>query len=249
MTRQTKDIGLFLFLAFFLPFLCVYAQSIVDNMTINFILYGIQAASPTIATIFILRKNREGKAFLMDMFHKDTCLISVGLPALIACATMFIAKLLYGVLFQIEFTLGDISFSQLLIISWAFIAEEWGWRGYLEPALQRNGKKKWQAPCIVGVIWCLWHYHFFIMNAMQIPILVFFISCIMESYIYSWLMDATKNNLISAMTYHFLWNLCIHIFAINPIDNQGDVLPYIILVALEFFVILFFYANQKNKES
>lgn len=39
--------------------------------------------------------------------------------------------------------------------------------------------------------------------------------------------------MISAMIYHFAWNLFIHIFAINPTDNKGNSLPYIILAVLE----------------
>ena len=35
------------------------------------------------------------------------------------------------------------------------------------------------------------------------------------------------------MMYHFAWNLLIHIMAINPVENNGNIFPYIILNILE----------------
>ena len=39
------------------------------------------------------------------------------------------------------------------------------------------------------------------------------------------------------MLYHFAWNLFVHVFAINPNDNGGNALPYIILVVLEILIV------------
>ena len=102
-------------------------------------------------------------------------------------------------------------------------------------------------PAIVGVIWCLWHYHYFMFGGMDVPIVWFFLSCIVESYIYSYLLDLTDNNLISAMIYHFAWNLFIHVFAINPNDNRGNTLPYIILVVLEIVIGFLLSLTVKKK--
>lgn len=126
-----------------------------------------------------------------------------------------------------------------------FKAEEIGLRGYLEPLLKINHIYKQIIPCIVGMIWCLWHYHYFLQKGTDVPVLLFLISCIIESYIYSFLMRCTDNNIISAMTYHFSWNLFLHIFALNPSDNNGNIFPYIILSILEILVMLLFW-NIKN---
>ena len=58
----------------------------------------------------------------------------------------------------------------------------------------------------------------------------------------------TDNNLVSAMLYHFAWNLFIHVFAINPNDNGGNSLPYIILVILEIVIGLLLLGAVKQKE-
>ena len=76
---------------------------------------------------------------------------------------------------------------------------------------------------------------------------VIFFSCIIESYIYSYLIGVTDNNIVSAMTYHFVWNLLVHIVAINPADNNGNIFPYIILVVLETLALFAFWSVRKAK--
>ena len=50
-------------------------------------------------------------------------------------------------------------------------------------------------------------------------------------------MSVTKHNIVSAMIYHFAWNLLINVTAISPVDNNGSLFPYIILVILEVLVL------------
>lgn len=58
-------------------------------------------------------------------------------------------------------------------------------------------------------------------------------------------MNISGNNIVSAMTYHFAWNLLIHIVALNPDQNNGSIFPYIILVILETLVLLIFCSVRK----
>lgn len=245
--KEYKSLILFLFISFLLPFAAITAQKMISNNLICFVLYGMQAAAPTISAIIVLCLNKKVKIYFTQMFRKENLRMAIILPIIIACTTMILAKIIFCVLFGRDFILGSISIVQFIIILWALFAEEIGWRGYLEPLLKTYGVHEWIVPCIVGVIWCLWHYHFFIQNGIEVPIPLFFISCIIESYIYSFLMDVTRNNIVSAMTYHFMWNLLIHILAINPIDNSGNIIPYIILVGLEVLVLLVFWSIRKVK--
>ena len=148
---------------------------------LKFVFYGIQAASPTIAALIVLRISGTCKEFGVKYFHFKHLLKASVLPVLIACFTMFMAKLIFCFVEKIDFTIGSVSAVQFVIILWALIAEEIGWRGYL--------------------------------------------------------LDLTDNNLVSAMLYHFAWNLFLHVFAINPNDNGGNALPYIILVFLEILIV------------
>lgn len=245
MRTQYKYLTLFLLIAFLIPLICIVAQTIISNNFIRFIFYGIQAASPTISAIITLYFQKD-KTSLIKMFSKKHLKMAIFLPIVIACMTMFLAKLIFCMLFKINFTFGHISIIQFIIISWTFIAEEIGWRGYLEPLLKINHIYKQIIPCIVGMIWCLWHYHYFLQKGIDVPVLLFLISCIIESYIYSFLMRCTDNNIISTMTYHFAWNLFLHIFAVNPSDNNGNIFPYIILNILETLVMLLFWNIKKT---
>lgn len=247
MKKQDRNIVIFLFITFLLPLLSISIQSIIDNSSIHFILYGIEAASPTIAVIAVLTVNRNVNKFFQEMFHTKRLAMALFLPIVVAGSTMFLAKLIFSFLFHINFAFGKISFMQLIVILWALVAEELGWRGYLEPCLKERVRFKRMVPFLVGIIWCLWHYHYFLIDGMQVPILLFLISCVVESYLYSYLMKCTNNNLVSAMTYHFAWNLFVHIFAVAPIDNNGNAFPYMILILLEALMLMIFYLTGKKR--
>lgn len=238
--RDYKNLILFLLISFLLPFVSIVLQGMISNEGICFVLYGIQAAAPTISAIIVLCLDKKMKKYFIEMFCREHLRIAVILPLILAGTTMILSKMIFCTLSGRSLTFGSISITQFIIILWALLAEEIGWRGYLEPLLKELGVHKWVAPCIVGIIWCLWHYHFFLQNGMKVPILLFFISCIIESYIYSFLMNITNNNIVSAMIYHFAWNLMIHIAALNPDCNNGSIFPYIILVILETLVLFIF---------
>lgn len=241
MDKGSKMI-LFLLITFLLPLISIALQKMATNSAIQFILYGIQAASPSIAAIVVLVINGRCKEFFVKVFHTRHLAMSLMIPCVISCATMFLSKIIFSVWFNVDFALGCISGTQFIIILWALIAEEIGWRGYLEMLLRKEIARSWLVPFVVGIIWCLWHYHYFLINGVQVPILLFLFSCVIESYIYSFLMDCTEGNLISAMTYHFTWNLMLHLFAVNPSDNHGSIVPYEILAVLEVVVLLFFWS-------
>lgn len=181
------------------------------------------------------------------MFRKEYLRRAIFLPLIVACVTMILAKLVFCVLFKTDFGLKSISAVQLVMVIWTLFAEEIGWRGYLEPLLIKIGVSKRVVSGIVGMIWCLWHYHYFIQGSIQVPVWLFFISCIIESYIYSFLMCITRSNIISSMIYHFAWNFFIHIVAINPVDNSGNIFPYFIMVILEAFMVFIFWNIRRIK--
>lgn len=248
--RQCKNLLLFLSITFLIPIISVYLQILTKNSIIKFILYGMEAAAPSIAAIIIIAKNKNFGSFFTENFRTKRILAACILPVIITFTTMFLAKIIACFFLKEHFALGSISITQAIIILWAFIAEELGWRGYLQTFLCKQMKKPYLAPFIVGSIWCLWHYHYFLFGEMQVPLVWFFIGCIVESYIYSWLLNWSDHNLLSSMIYHMAWNLFIHVFAINPVDNRGNTLPYIVLgvVEIQICFLLFFLRKVKTKE-
>ena len=127
--KKYSNLVLFLVIAFLLPFVCVIAQTIISNEFICFILYGIQAAAPTISAIAVVYMNGKGNTFWANMFHKKHLWRAVILPVMIAGVTMFLAKTIFCFWVGREFTLGSLPAVQFIMIAWALLAEEIGWRG------------------------------------------------------------------------------------------------------------------------
>ena len=242
----------YMVIAFILPFICVVLQNSIKNDIADFLLYGIQAASPSIAAIVEI-KFFEKKRF-EDYFNINISKRAIIVPLLAACVTMMFSKIIYAVIVGDSIIISGLSVKRWIIVLWAFIAEEAGWRGFLEPSLRTIIKKSSLAVFITGIIWSCWHYHYFIQNGIEIPILLFVVGAVAESFIYSYLLMFTNRNLLSAMTYHFSWNLFLHLFLINPGYNNGSLIPYIVVVIFEIVIVLimFFITGSKwnivNKE-
>lgn len=246
--KKWIKLAIYLIIAFILPLIYVVMRISPEGNVAGFIAYGIVAASPTIAAVIVFILNRELKDALSGLFQKKYIIRAIILPIIITCLTMLICKLLYCLVFKGSFSLNSVTGAQIIIISWALIAEEIGWRGFLEPHLRKMSIPKVVAPAVVVVVWSLWHYYLFLQGRMDAPIVWFFVGCIVESYIYSSLMRMTGGNIVSAMMYHFMWNLMLHICAINPSDNGGSTLPYMILILLEIPVgIILIIAKRRIK--
>ena len=247
MSKTTK-LTLFILISFLLPMAALFLQSRITNDTVNLLLFGVQAASPSIAAFAVLLLSKEVRPHFKVIFQKAHITAVIVVPVLIASITMLISKSVYCIVWGKEFSLGNISVTKWLILLWALVAEELGWRGYLEPFLQEMKIKKWVIPCVVGIIWGLWHYHYFIQGRIDVPLLLFCAGCIIESYIYSILVSNTKN-VLSAMIYHFSWNLMVNLFMINPSDNGGNIIPYTLVIILETVGIIIYGLYRRNKES
>ena len=71
----------------------------ISNNFINFFLYGIQAATPTISAIIVLSLDKKIKIHFSKIFKKEHLQLSIILPVTIASITMMGAKIIFCVLF------------------------------------------------------------------------------------------------------------------------------------------------------
>jgi len=98
------------------------------------------------------------------------------------------------------------------------LGEEFGWRGYLLPALQsRVGALSTSA--IVGAIWAAWHLPLFWMPSQflsQIPFPLFLVSLVGLSIIYTWLSNSTRGNLLLAILLHTMLNVTTNLWQAVP---------------------------------
>lgn len=236
-SKDTRTIVSFTAIAFLLPLLCILAMmyyTYTKNPTMNFILYGVEAASPSIAAIVVIRvlEGRKGiTEFFLINFNPKMKTITVLAPVLIAFVIMFTTKVIACVFTNTLFQINHLSIEKLIIILWAFLAEEVGWRAFLHKKLMKT-IPEFVVPAIVGLIWSAWHYHFFIIGSINVPIVWFVAGCIADSYIYLFLLKLSRGNILIAMLYHMSANLFLNVFSINPDMNEGSVVPYVISVLM-----------------
>lgn len=230
--RGKYDIAFFMLYAFGIPLICIVLMTYIPLFQygiLQFILYGIEAASPSLAAIIMSSKERGFKGvkqFLIEKYHLNLntklCFIGFCIPVILLTLT----KLLTYVTPYNNTFITIPSFKKVIIITWALVAEELGWRGYLQDKIEeRYGDKA--TPFIIGSIWTLWHYHFFLTGTMDVPIVFFIYGCILESYGYYIITKLAKGNILPASLWHFAGNLFINLYLINPEWNGGSIVPYI----------------------
>ena len=108
MKDHTK-VSVFIIIAFILPLVLAALQYPLENEMLSFVLYGIQAASPTVSAVIILDINRELKEKCSELLSRKNTIKAVVYPVAIVCLTMFLSKLIFCLLFGAEFEMGRLS--------------------------------------------------------------------------------------------------------------------------------------------
>lgn len=250
---RNYNIIVFILYAFSIPTICIVSMKYIPACkqgVLQLILYGIEAASPSLAAIMVVLQ-REGasglKESIIDKYKNGIsfklCLFGFLAPAMI----LTVAKLVtYLTPYNNEFITMPNS-KKMITLFWALIAEELGWRGYLQNEIEHKCGSK-ITPFIVGVIWALWHYHFLLSGTMDIPIILFTYGCIAESYGYYVITKLSNGNIIPASLWHFTGNLFFNLYLLNPNWNGGSIVPYIIVNLLYVSYIIIFICFRKRKD-
>ena len=89
-----ENLLIFLIIAFILPLIMVFTRREVSNAGIDLVMYGIQAASPSIAAIAVFLLNRELRSAFSRLFRADHLMTAIALPVILVCAVMLSAKLI-----------------------------------------------------------------------------------------------------------------------------------------------------------
>jgi hypothetical protein len=108
--------------------------------------------------------------------------------------------------------------------------EEFGWRGFALPLLQRRFAPVW-AGLIIGVVWGFWHTPAFLLSGTQQSawsFTPFFIGCIAISMIATALFNASRGSILLAAVFHFQ--------LMNPI--WPDAQPYDTFILVFLAVVL-----------
>lgn len=230
-----KYITLFLLFSFGIPVIYVFlikSFRVFQSGTPNFILFGIAASAPTISAFIvtsIVDGYRGHKAFLKKCYRDNLKSSYIVIALLLPTIVLIFAKLTSLHFVDVTPFITGFSFKKFVIIFWALIAEELGWRGFLQEKLEKSFGCM-GTPFVLGCIWALWHSYSFFVGTQSAPMILFVLGCIAESYSYYWLSRKSKGNCIPASIWHFTGNLWFNLLLINPEHNQGSMAPYLFYV-------------------
>jgi uncharacterized protein len=173
---------------------------------------------PGIAGLLMLlffRKDKHSIKFEFQRGQIKQYLLSIAFPILITGV---------GIAFYV-LVLNGISVSQLtlfpsvvLIGSTLFgaIGEEIGWRGYLQPTLNKKMNLFWSS-LVVAALWAPWHVGNF---AYGLEFAIGFILAILGyTFFISYLIKDTKFNLVIAILFHWIINLANSVVPISTLTT------------------------------
>jgi membrane protease YdiL (CAAX protease family) len=103
------------------------------------------------------------------------------------------------------------------------VGEEYGWRGYLQPALQARWPPL-SAALVVGAVWAAWHAPLFLDPAAVqsgIPPLAFLALDIGASVLLAWAYNSTAGSLVIVVLAHAATNVSLGAITLNLPDSHS----------------------------
>ena len=208
-----------------------------------------------------LSRNNEGKGILM-------VLLFVGLYMLRTIGPVFIEAAITKTMPQTLASFGDLvqnrmfwlsivslPFNYILTII-AFLGEEYGWRFYLQPIMQKKFGMK-LGVILLGVVWGLWHtpvdLFFYTEDSAPQMLVGQIITCVFIGIFFGFVYLKT-NNIWICVCMHFLNNNLIPIFtgtfSADVLTNQHVPWVYLIEILLIDIVVfgLFIFAKEYKKK-
>lgn len=173
--------------------------------------------TPSVVGMVLHRRYLGKNAFILDMKERLNFGFNKGWLIGIPLYFFSTAGLTYGLMrvldqrFQLENTpdllMMPLFFLQILFFGGA-LGEEFGWRGFAQPRLQRL-LNPIMTSLILGSIWSLWHLPlFFIVGTVQenIPLWQFMLQNTVITFYYTWLYKKSRGNLWLMIYLHTIAN-------------------------------------------
>lgn len=128
-------------------------------------------------------------------------------------------------------TLAIANFGLVLLVGGP-LGEEFGWRGYLTPALTR--RMNWRmASLLIGIVWGVWHLPLFVLAGTvqsQMAIPVFLVNVLAGAVLFGWLFERSGGSLLPALVLHTSLNAWAGLLAIVPTAETQR--PYLLVTGL-----------------
>jgi membrane protease YdiL (CAAX protease family) len=180
------------------------------QLTGNHPLFYLAVYSPAIAAFILVARNSGtaglrrflGRALLWRCSAAWYAFLIIGIPLIFICGSAFRGNLLTE---PFPFASMHSVFAALVLAAIKGPMEEFGWRGFALPLLQRKLAPLW-AGLILGVIWGLWHLPAFLLSGTQQSewsFTAFFAGCLAISVIATALFNQSHGSILLSAFFHF----------------------------------------------
>lgn len=196
-----------------------------DGLTLLHI--GVGGFGPVIAAAFVTWASgsdlRAWAAQIIDWrVSPRWYLLALLLPAIWGLASVPASLTLAGVSFDVSLSADQVlqyGGSILIILFVGGGQEEPGWRGFALPRLQ-EGYSALTASLIIGVVWAVWHFPLFLMDAprnLSGNFVLFAVMVVGFSILLTWCYNSTGGSVLLAMLFHAAVNASA---ALTPVPSE-----------------------------
>ena len=208
----------------------------VGNYSVSFTQFG-----PLFATLLIIYITKD-KASLakihngmrINLHNYKWILLALALPFFVTG----VSSVVLSTLFEDKFVSwdGDLTFYAINFIAMMLgsIGEEIGWRGYLQPTLNQRFTP-FLSSVLVGCLWGFWH-----LNYVTDPVfwLVFIISTIELSIIFTYLLHKSTGSLWTSIIFHTFINFSHRLFLWERFNTKTWLIEIIVLAIICIVILI-----------
>lgn len=128
---------------------------------------------------------------------------------------------------------------QVIVILLISLGEEFGWRGFALPRLQRH-LSALLSSLVLGVIWGLWHFPGFVIGAgvpLDLPFAVFLLWTALAAILMTWVYNNTGGSVLSAILMHSAANAAFNYLPMLP-EFVGQATTFSVFLGLLTLVVV-----------
>lgn len=141
--------------------------------------------------------------------------------------------------FKTDSVLGIFALFIVIVLFGGPLQEEFGWRGFLLPRLQKKFHPIYSA-VIVGVVWSLWHLPmFFISGTGYNNFLVYMLVTTILSIEITWIYNKTNGSLLFPIFIHGIDNTCGVLLNVSGNQiNKASTISHIIVIIIMVIIVI-----------
>ena len=124
-------------------------------------------------------------------------------------------------------------FPQVIVILLISLGEEYGWRGFALPRLQKS-LSALHASLVLGMVWGIWHYPGFLIGAgvpLDMPFTVFMCWTVLAAVLMTWVYNNTGGSVLSAILMHSAANATFNYLPVLP-EFVGQMTTFSVFLGL-----------------